>query len=69
MKRMVFAEITQTKNSVEINGSIVLELTPVEEALIGRELAELGFQKLDREQLRKEIAKHSNKPLFLERSE
>jgi hypothetical protein len=69
VKRIIIAEITLTDNGAIINGSTVLCLTRTEEALIGRELAELGFQRFNREQLVKELAKHSDKPLFLTRSE
>lgn len=62
--------ITLTQDGVEIEEETVLCLTRTEEALIGHELKALGFQKLNREQLIKELAKSSTgKPLFLKRSE
>jgi hypothetical protein len=58
-----------TPDGVEIDSSTVLCLTRMEEELIGSSLEALGYQKLNREQLIKELAKHSDKPLFLARSE
>jgi hypothetical protein len=68
-KRIVVGRIKVTENGVEIDSSTVLCLTRTEEELIGDSLEALGYQKLDRKQLIKELAKHSDKPLFLARSE
>lgn len=68
MKQIEVGRITVSREGVEIDSTTVLCLTEQEEALIGSSLEVLGFQKLDREALVKELKeRHAAKPLFLER--
>jgi len=73
MKRLIIAKVMPTENGVEIQGCIVLALSPLEYALAGQDLENLGFQELkpeDRERLMRELVRESiDKPLFLSRSE
>jgi len=66
-KQVIIGRVTLTREGVKIEESTVLCLTPEEEALVGSELDALGFQRLNRDALVKELAKHTNEPLFLDR--